>query len=84
MKGGSKVPNLFALALEPVSRSAGAASAERKGALADLRVLDLTQMLADPSGTQMLTNPGAEVITMVLAGAGWETLEYGKKQDGKN
>jgi crotonobetainyl-CoA:carnitine CoA-transferase CaiB-like acyl-CoA transferase len=40
----------------------GTAAREPFGALRDLRIIDLTQMLAGPFGTMMLADHGAEVI----------------------
>jgi crotonobetainyl-CoA:carnitine CoA-transferase CaiB-like acyl-CoA transferase len=66
-----------------VSFQPDARAARPFGALRDIRILDLTQMLAGPYGTMVLADHGAEVIK-IEGPAGDVTRTAGPYRDGDN
>lgn len=55
-----------------------------EGALAGLRVLDLTRVLAGPFCTMIMADMGAEVIKIEEAGKGDDTRQMGPFQNGES
>jgi formyl-CoA transferase len=59
---------------------AGIGSDDRKGALADLRVIEMGQLIAGPFCGQLLADFGAEVIKLEPPGAGDPMREWGREK----
>ncbi|NLB83273.1 MAG: CoA transferase, partial [Synergistaceae bacterium] len=57
---------------------------ERQGALAGLRILDLTRVLAGPFCTMMYADMGAEVIKVEQPGTGDDTRQMGPFKNGES
>lgn len=55
-----------------------------RGALENVRVLDLTRVLAGPYCTMMLADMGAEVIKIEIPGKGDDTRHFGPFQNGES
>lgn len=53
----------------------------RTGALADIRIIDLTQMLAGPFGTMMLADHGADVVKVEAPAGDMTRLSGPYRQD---
>lgn len=57
---------------------------ENNGALRDVRIIDLTRVLAGPICTMILADMGAEVIKIERPGKGDDTRDYGPYQNGES
>ena len=54
------------------------------GALSDVKVLDLTRVLAGPYATMMLADLGAEIIKIEMPGKGDDSRAYGPYRNGES
>ena len=54
------------------------------GALSDIKVLDLTRVLAGPYATMVLADLGAEIIKVELPGKGDDSRAYGPYKNGES
>lgn len=54
------------------------------GALSDVKVLDLTRVLAGPYATMMLADLGAEIIKIEMPGKGDDSRAYGPYKNGES
>lgn len=57
---------------------------EEQGALSNLKVLDLTRVLAGPFCTMMLADMGADVVKVEIPGKGDDTRQMGPFQKGES